>query len=152
MKFSFGVNSLDKYWKITKSKVLEYENNVLNEQKAIECAEHLWHMCDWFFKKYESKLPYHSLCDMKGEYGKECKVLRVMRDICNSYKHSGLDSERNPIIKETKKHEGAFSQEFSREFDISHLEVVYNDGSKVYFEDAVQKVIEFWENKIKTNS
>ena len=39
---------------------------------------------------------------------------------------------------------GAFSKAFSRAFDIGGLFLTLHDGSKVYFDDVADKVLNFW--------
>ena len=66
-----------------------------------------------------------------------------MRDLANGTKHYQLTRE-NPLVKRTELHRGVFSKEFSREFDTSHLKITLGDGTKIYFEDEIKKVISFW--------
>jgi len=40
---------------------------------------------------------------------------------------------------------GAFSREFSKDFDISYLEVELDSGYRLDFEDEIDKVKVFWE-------
>ena len=148
MSLTFSVNNFEKYWEITQNKVSEYLNDDLNEEKAIECSIHLWHMCDWFYEKYKSKISYNDLSNMKGDFGSECISLRIMRDICNSYKHSKLREDSKPMLKSAVKHKGAFSRAFSSGFDISFLEAITNDGHKSDFKDDVREVLKFWNDKI----
>jgi len=54
-------------------------------------------------------------------------------------------------VKVTKLHNGAFSREFSREFDISILKIELNDGTTVCFEDEIKTVIEFWRKYLSSN-
>ena len=97
-------------------------------------------MTEWANKEFEPKLS-------KNEFRKivlqQCSSLEIMRDLANGTKHYQLTRE-NSLVKRTELHCGVFSKEFSREFDTSHLKIILGDGTKIYFEDEIKKVISFW--------
>ena len=72
-----------------------------------------------------------------------------MQDISNGTKHFTI-TKYPPSVKNTELHKGAFSNAFSRAFDISALEIELTNGTKLYFEDEIEKVINFWENYFLT--
>jgi len=128
MRYSFGTSSFHDYWTATQKKVAAFLADPLNEELAVECAGKLWHLCDWYYEENKNNLKYNQLSDLQGDVGNECSSLRVMRDICNGSKHASLERTRTPVIRKTKLHKGAFSSAFSRDFDISGLEVELTDG------------------------
>ncbi len=92
------------------------------------------------------------MSDLQGDLGKKCPALRVMRDICNGSKHGGLDRTNNPMIRKTKRYDGAFDADvFSDTFDISVLEVELTNGDKAYFDDLVQEALQFWKQTIESS-
>lgn len=149
MDFSFGIDSFEEYWKSVKDTVQAFFDDDLNEDLALSCAHKLWHLCDWYYKENKDRLNYNQLSDLQGEFGRECKSLRVMRDVCNGSKHAEITKTKNPVIKKTKRNKGAFSSAFSRDFDVSVLEVELVDGTTKYFDDAVKEVMTFWLNKVQ---
>ena len=148
MDYSFGINSLEKYWEAAQKKAHDFLADDLNESLAIECAQYLWHLCDWYYQERQSEIPYNQLSDLKGAFGKECQSLRVMRDVCNGSKHAGLDGTNNPVIRKTALHEGAFSAAFSSGFDATMLEAMLVDGTTVAFYEEVRKCLDFWRLKL----
>ena len=149
MKYSFGIDSLDSFWELTQKAAADYLDDDLNSDKAITVAQRLWHMCDWFFKERGDSSGYSDLRNLQRAFGELCPALRVMRDIANGTKHAGIDRGK-PVVKKTKEHKGSFSRDFSRDFDISVLEIDLMDGNKVYFDDRVREVLEFWSYRLTT--
>lgn len=149
MDFSFSITTFDQYWKATKDVVQQYLADDLNEELALSCANKLWHMCDWYFKEHQEVLPHNQLRDFQGHCGTENTNLRIMRDVCNGSKHAGINQTRNPMIRRASKHQGGFSSGFSRDFDVSVLEVELMDGNTVYFDTIVKSVFDYWLGKIE---
>ena len=148
MEYSFSIDGFDKYWKSTQSVVQQYLSDDLNVELAINCANKLWHMCDWYYKEYESSLNFNQLSDFQGICGKESPELKILRDVCNGSKHGTIEKTHNPMIRRAKKHTGSFSSAFSRAFDVDVLEVELTDGSFVQFDQVVKSVYAYWQFKI----
>ena len=146
--YSFSINTFDEYWKSTQNVVKRYLSDDLNEELAVNCANKLWHLCDWYYKENEKSLKLNQLSDFQGICGNDNSNLRILRDICNGSKHGTIEKTRNPMIRKASKHSGAFSSAFSRGYDVSVLEVELTDGSVVYFDEVVKNVYEYWLNKI----
>lgn len=68
--------------------------------------------------------------------------MKIMRDIATGSKHRGAE---DADVAETRQHTGAFSDEFSRAFDISRLEVANTDGVTTYFDQVLEKVVRYWD-------
>lgn len=148
----FDKKTIEDYWSSVVIAADKYCADSLNEDLAFECAIKLWHMCDWYFKEHEKKLNYKQLSELQGAFCRLCPNLRVMRDLCNFMKHRSLEKTNNPVIRKASRHDGPFSSEFSREFDVSVLEIELEDGTKVYLDEAVEDVVTFWQIKIKTDT
>jgi hypothetical protein len=65
-----------------------------------------------------------------------------MRDIINGSKHLGLNYK--PKVVASELHRGDFSNDFSRDFDISCLLITTADGRELYFEDELETAVRFW--------
>ena len=61
---------------------------------------------------------------------------------------SGLLVFGQALIRKTELHEGAFSTDFSSDFDTTMLEAELVDGSVVGFHDEVKKCLDFWKSKL----
>lgn len=149
MNYSFSINTFEEYWQSTIKVVEQYLADDLNEELAINCANKLWHLCDWYYKENEKQLNLNQLSDFQGICGVENTNIRVMRDICNGSKHGTIEKTRNPMIRRAFKNNGGFSSGFSRGFDVSALEVELEDGTVVYFDNAVKDVFSFWLKKLE---
>ena len=68
--------------------------------------------------------------------------LGIIREVCDGTKHLHLDRPHTQVSDSGMRH-GAFSKAFSREFDIGGLFLTLHDGSKVYFDDVADKVLNF---------
>ena len=146
MQYSFSVDSFKKFWELTQITVNEYLSDDLNESKAIEAATKLWHMCDWYFREFGNKHGYTQLSQLQGDFGAACASLKVMRDVANGSKHAGIDRGK-PIIQRASKHNGDFNADFSRDFNVSVLEVKMSDGTIRYFDDCVKEALDYWKLK-----
>ena len=148
---NFFGKTIGDHWSSAVRAVENYNADSLNKDLAFDCACKLWHMCDWYFEENKETLNYKERSQLNKAFGDLCPNLRVMRDLCNFSKHGKLKT-KNPMIRDALNHNGPFSSEFSREFDVSVLEIELMDGTKVYFDEAVKDVMKFWKNKIKTNT
>ena len=50
-----------------------------------------------------------------------------------------------PALEEAFERKGAFSNAFSRDFDVSGLMLATQDGRELWFEDLIEEVLSFWE-------
>jgi hypothetical protein len=70
--------------------------------------------------------------------------MEIIRDVCDGSKHLTIDKPKHLQVKDSTVNQGAFSKEFSRAFDIGGLYLILHDGTKVYFDNIADKVIDFW--------
>ena len=129
----------------------EFCKDKTDSRNALNCAMTAWHITDWAYNEFNQQLlaQFPTLPSFQQDIKKQCPSLQIMNDITNKAKHYRI-TRYKPSIKETELHHGAFSKEFSREFDISALEIELNDGTFIYFEDEIKTVIDFWTRYLQT--
>lgn len=121
------------------------KNDRLSTNKAINFACTAWDLAEWVAKEQDPELSSGKIKEFKSDIKSKCPSLSIMQDICNGVKHRNI-SKYNPVVLKTEKHNGDFNDDFSRDFDISALFVIMGDGNKIFFEDEVEKVMDFWNN------
>lgn len=130
----------------------EFKLNPLSSRIALNCAMTSWHLSEWIFYEYNqifaAKFSNEKL--YQAHIKQLCPSLQIMHDLTNGTKHYKLKSHK-PIVSESNIHNGAFSREFSREFDVSYLYLLLNDGTKLAFEDEMESVMTFWKQYFVSN-
>lgn len=126
----------------------EFKKDDTSSVKATELCTNAWHLVDWVFEEYKDVHLMASIGDFRETLYPECGSLKIMHDIANGSKHSKV-SRPKASIKTTLKHEGPFSNVFSREFDQTSLEIEMEDGTILYFVDEIEIVIKFWKDHFK---
>jgi hypothetical protein len=106
-----------------------------------------WHLSDWVFSEQKEKDKELTKEKFRINLYLECPEMRILHDLANTFKHKELTNPKAKI-KEAKIHGGAFSSGFSKAFDVSRLEVHYNDDSQIDVDDLVKLSIEYWERKL----
>lgn len=151
-QLSFEVRTTTDFFHKLMDDYNEFLKNITSSRLALNCAMTAWHLFDWVFNEfyYTQPSPFNSVSDFQRFIKQQCRSLQIMHDLTNGTKHYLLN-RRKPDVKETKLHNGGFSREFSRDFDISILEIELNDGTTVYFEDEIKNVIEFWRDYLNSN-
>jgi hypothetical protein len=76
--------------------------------------------------------------------------MRILHDLANTTKHKELTSPKTKI-RETRIHGGGFSTGFSKAFNVSRLEVHYNDDARIDVDDLIKLSIEYWKKKLNRN-
>lgn len=142
MTRSFGLDAASAF-KALKDASERFKNDDLNEDLARDCAIKGWQLCDHVFNAVGATSQFTTLRCLQEHVKNTCPELAYLQDICTEAKH-GKISRYSPRIAEAKLHDGAFSHEFSREFDISCLEIKLPDGQTIFFEDIVDRVVDFW--------
>ncbi len=149
---SFDIlNSKDFYNKLIDD-YNDFNSDTTSSRLAINCAMTAWHLGEWLYSEYKPQLQAtFNTWDHYRDYLKsnECVQLEIMQRITNGSKHF-LTARRNEKVQGTEKHIGAFSGDFSSDFDQTALLVEMDDGTKVWFEDELDVVIAFWTNYIPT--
>ncbi|MCP4878176.1 MAG: hypothetical protein GY896_22200 [Gammaproteobacteria bacterium] len=141
MSHSFNIkNSADLFSEFCLN-VEEYRKDPMSSGKAVICAILAWHVVDWIFHEYRNVLvKFTSKTQFQNFVKKECPSLHYMQDIANGSKHRVFLKSYKPIVKDTEKHQGAFSSGFSGGFDVSSLRIYLGESSFVYFDEELEKV------------
>ena len=121
-----------------------FKNDDLNEDLARDCAIKAWQLCDHVFSAPGSTSRFATLRDLQDHVKHTCPELAYLQDICTESKH-GKISRYTPRISEARFHGGDFSsRDFSRDFDISCLEIKLPGGQMIFFDDVVGRAVDFW--------
>jgi hypothetical protein len=123
----------------------EYSIDKTSSRVALNLAMTGWHLTEWIYNEFNPILRprFQTLGIFQNNIKQQCQSLQIMHDLANGTKHYLL-TRHTTVIKESNLHRGAFSNAFSRAFDISTLRISLKDGTVLYFEDEITKVIDFW--------
>ena len=123
MTRSFGLDACSAL-EALKISVERFKDDDLNEDLARECACKAWHLCDHVSKAFGPNSPFASLRELQENARDVCPELAYLQDICIESKHGEIKTYVAHIkVKEARHRRGAFSNAFSRAFDISRLEI-----------------------------
>ena len=128
--------------------VSDFKKDRLNPRIARYGAVVAWSICDWVFEEHGSCLGYKELTDLQKDIRKKCPELEYLQNLADSLKHKTI-TRYTPSLHKAYKKKGAFSQEFSRAFDISRLMLTVQDGSQLWFEDVIEEALAFWDGYFK---
>lgn len=142
---SFNIKTSKDFFKKLEEDYLEFYSDKTSSRVALNCAMTSWHLTEWIYNEYNSLLvsDFATLATFQNNIKRQCPSLQIMHDIANGTKHYLLTRHR-PIIRDTTLHQGGFSSGFSRDFNISTLDIELYDGTKIYFEDEIKTTIIFW--------
>ena len=149
MTRSFGLDAASAL-KALKTASERFQNDDLNEDLARDCAIKAWQLCDHVFNALGSTSRFATLRGLQDHVKHTCPELAYLQDICTESKH-GKISRYTPRISEARFHGGAFSHAFSRGFDISRLEIKLPGGQTIFFNDVVDRAVDFWSNFFDDN-
>ena len=149
-KFAFDINNVHKFFINLQEDYEEYIKEDTSSKKALRVAMGSWHLNHWIYEEFKELIDskFENNNNFQSYLRQECKEFSIMQKICNGSKHYVLqrNNDGNDKIESTELHNGAFSDEFSRGFDISCLKIKLKDGTIIYFEDIAKKVMDFWSN------
>ena len=142
MTRSFGLDAASAL-EALKTASEKFKNDDLNKDLARDCAIKAWQLCDHVFNALGSTSRFATLRGLQDHVKHTCPELAYLRDICTASKH-GESLRYAPQITEARFKGGAFSHGFSRGFDISRLEIELPDGQTMFFEDVIDRAVDFW--------
>lgn len=150
--FSFGIKTTSDLFNKLIEDFEEFRKDTTSSRMALNCAMTAWHLTDWSYYEFNQTLSsdYSTLVSYQQAIKERCPSLQILHDITNGSKHYVL-LRHKPIVKETNLHIGAYSAAYSHDYDISTLEIEMGDGTKKYFDDEIQKAIEFWTQYLQSN-
>jgi hypothetical protein len=141
---TFGTDTAkDKYREF----LIEYDDYKKDEtsiKKASNLATTSWHLIDWAFEDFKLVHNLQNIGEFRETLYPSCPSLKIMHDLANASKHKNLDRPK-ANLKNTERHIGAFSREFSKEFDTTYLVIELMDDTKLDFEEEIGKVKIFWD-------
>ncbi len=153
-KLSFDIKNSGDLLKKLQDDHNDFLQDPTSSRIALNCAMTAWHLVDWVFNEYKlsglvsKNAKRDALRQFQEELKAQCSELQIMNDIADGTKHCEIDRKHD--TQSTNLHEGSFSNDFSRDFDISCLLIQMDNGSEVYFEDSIESVMSFWENYINS--
>lgn len=147
----FDIITSQQFFDKLKTEHASVNQDLKSARHAINAASNAWHLSEWIYKKdientsldkFRNKSSIYPKDVFRAACIKQCHQLETMGYICEGSKHLGT---RRKGIVGSSLHRGAFSDAFSRGFDISCLVVTKDNGSEVDFISELESVIEFWE-------
>ena len=141
--YTFDIKTSQDFFKKLLDDYEEFCKNKTSPRIALNCAMTAWHLIDWLFREKNPTAAKQEIGNFRKPLIEKCPSLQIMRDLTTGAKHYTI-SDYTPKMKSTELKKGAFSKAFSRGFDIPSLIIELQDGTKIYFEDEIQKVIDFW--------
>ena len=139
----FGLSSSADFLGELRETVSDLNKDPVNPRLASYAAIVAWSMCDWV--SIELRRPVQH-----SQIKEQCPALRYLQELANVFKHRELRQSK-PVTLTAAVKTGAFSRAFSRAFNIARLELVLEDGSKLWFEDVIQEALDFWDHFFRDN-
>lgn len=144
-ELSFNIKTTADFFQKLREDYEEFCKDKTSSRVALNCAMTAWHLTEWSYNEFNQQISsqFSTLASYQQGLKRQCSSLQIMHDLANGTKHYLL-TRHQPVVKETNLHQGGFSSDFSRDFDISTLDIELNDGTKIYFEDEIETSINFW--------
>lgn len=146
-QFSFDIKDSQGLFDKLKRDYHNFSADRLSSDNAINFSITAYHLFEWT----EPELKPEQRDQFKEKKRLIDEDFQIIKDISNGTKHKNI-TRYAPRLRTTKKHNGAFSNAFSRGFDISVLLVELRDGRELYFEDIADRIYRFWADFFKTKS
>lgn len=143
----FGINNSKDRLKLLEENFKKLKRDELNVSLAEQTCSDAWHIADWVLAEQKQIDPTLTKRAFRAKIYNECPEMKILHDLVNSFKHKELTSPKVKITA-TKKHKGDFSSDFSKDFNVSRLEVHFKDQSKVDVDDLVKIAIDYWNHLI----
>jgi hypothetical protein len=115
----------------------------LNISLAEKCCQDAWHLADWDFNDQKKIKTYLTKEQYRIELFHNCPEMRILHDLANTMKHKSLSNPKIGNFK-TNIHRGAFSPDFSKDFDISGLQVMFDNDKQIDVDDLIKIAIDYW--------
>jgi hypothetical protein len=115
----------------------------LNISLAEKCCQDAWHLADWDLRDHQKVKPKLTKEHYRIDLFQRCPEMRILHDLSNTMKHKTLTNQKAQI-KATKIHRGGFSSGFSKGFNVSGLQVHFDNNQQIDVDDLVQIAIDYW--------
>lgn len=144
----FGISKAKERLELLEENFQLLKQDPLNVSLAEQTCSDAWHLADWAFD--EEKENNQSLTKevFRTNMYNDCSEFKILHDLVNSIKHKKLSNPK-VTITQTMRKAGAFSNAFSKAFDVSRLEIHFEDGKKVDLDDLVKVAIGYWKKRLK---
>jgi hypothetical protein len=146
----FNILSSTDRLKLLKGDFEKLMKDPLDISLAEKTCSDAWHLSDWVFTEQRVSKSGLTKEKFRTNLYVECPEMRILHDLANATKHNELTSPKAKI-RETKVHKGGLSSGFSKAFNVSRLEVHYNEDARIDVDDLIKLAIEYWEKKISRN-
>jgi hypothetical protein len=126
--------------------IVDYEKLIsdpLNVSLAEKCCQDAWHLADWDFRDQQKNKTTLTKEQYRIDLYQRCSEMRVLHDLSNTMKHKTLTTPKAQI-KATKIHGGGFSAAFSKGFNVSGLQVHFDNNRQIDVDDLVKIAIDYW--------
>lgn len=147
MSLSFGTNTVEHRFRQLHKNAEAFRSDALNNGLAVQIAQDAWSLVEIAHHELRLASALPQLGDFRRQVKDECPELAYMQDISNEHKHGEI-TKYTPRLKEARSTRGAFSQSFSRSFNISRLELVTETDQVLWFEDVMDTVVGYWQEKL----
>lgn len=149
---TFGRSSSHDVLRALKEKAITFAKTPLDTELANQCAIDAWSLCDWVFKEHGKRFGVQKLDQFQAQMKQQCPLLSLFQDVANASKHREI-TKYVPRLKEAKHHVGAFDRNSfqSSAFNVSALVLVDINGSEIWFDEALNDVINHWEHFFEIN-
>ena len=149
-KAIFEIKTAEHFLKIFMENCEDFKNDPESTRHAINAIITGYHLHEWvwgdkiktnFLLMKKLRLKNKKIGGFIDWIIGECPEFEMARTIPNGSKHFDLS--------ESGKQEGAFSRDFSTEFDVSYLYVCDEKGTRVTADELIKNLVKFWERVFK---
>lgn len=106
-----------------------------------------WQLADWVYQEKKADDDSLTLQAFREDLYESFPNIKILHDVANTVKHKTLDRPQVKIVA-TENHKGAFSSDFSMDYDISVIliSVEKDDGTieKHGVTPLLKEAIEYW--------
>lgn len=148
-KYGFEINTTALFFRKLIEDYEEFCKDRTSSRVALNCVMTAWHLLEWIYNEYHLLSIYPKTKDYQNHLKVSCPSLQLMQDLANGTKHFKI-TKYLPKIQDTYLSTGDYSSDYATDYDIPILEIKISDNSIVYFEDEIQKVIDFWKGYLPT--
>lgn len=145
----FGIEDSKDKLKLLRTDLEKLQQSPLDISLAEKTCTDAWHIADWVYDEMREKDKSLTMELFRESLFSECPEMLVLHDLSNTFKHKKLTRPKANIV-EGKVHSGSFSSAFSKAFDVSRLEVHYDEDKRIDVDDLIRIAIKYWEEKLNS--
>jgi hypothetical protein len=145
----FNIDTAQDKLKLLHTDYTRLLSDPLNISLAEKCCLDAWHISDWDFEEQRKTNTILTLVFYRKSLFQELPEMRVLHDLSNTMKHKNLTRPKAKINR-TDVVRGEFSSEFSKEHNVSRLEVSYGEGNRIDIDELIKIAIDYWTKNMNT--